>query len=65
MAKVSGLLSASVAVSVPLVAVFSLVLSDCTLATGVILSTTVSDTPAAALVLVPSVAVNVKLSAPW
>ena len=65
MAKVSGLLSASVAVSVPLVAVFSLVLSDCALATGVILSTTVSETAAAVLVLVPSVAVKVKLSAPW
>ena len=35
------------------------------LATGVELFTTVSDTVAATLVLVPSVAVKVKLSAPW
>ena len=61
---VSGLLSASLPVTVPLTAVFSFVLTDCPLATGVTLSTTLIDTVAAVLVLVPSDAVKVKLSLP-
>ena len=61
---VSGLLSASLPVKVPLTAVFSLVLIDWPLATGVTLSTTLIDTVAAVLVLVPSDTVKVKLSAP-
>ena len=58
------MLSASLPVTVPLTAVFSLVLTDCPLATGVTLSTTLIDTVAAVLVLVPSDTVKVKLSAP-
>ena len=59
---VSGLLSASLPVKVPLKAVFSLVLSDWPLATGDTVSTTVIDTVAAVLEFMPSDTVKVKLS---
>ena len=52
-------------VRVPLVAVFSLVLRAWSSGAGVLVSTTVSATVAAALVLVPSVEMNVKVSVPW
>ena len=62
--SVSAGVSASVPVSVILVAVLYATVTDCAVAVGVP-TATVNDTVAGALVFTPLLTVNVKLSAPW